>query len=56
MPDWRRWRPGSAPGDLTEQEAAGYDVAAALINGGVLPEPTYRHALALFGQQASWRS
>jgi 4-carboxymuconolactone decarboxylase len=41
---------GGRPGDLTEQEAAGYDVAAALINGGVLPEPTYRHALALFGQ------
>jgi 4-carboxymuconolactone decarboxylase len=42
---------GERPGDLTEQEAAGYDVAAALINGGVLPEPTYRHALALFGQR-----
>lgn len=37
MPDWRRWRPGSAPGDLTEQEAAGYYVATVLINGGVLP-------------------
>jgi 4-carboxymuconolactone decarboxylase len=42
---------GERPGDLTEQEAAGYDVAAALMNGGVLPEPTYRHALALFGQR-----
>ena len=42
---------GERPGDLTEQEAAGYDVAAALINGGVLPEPTYRQALALFGQR-----
>jgi 4-carboxymuconolactone decarboxylase len=42
---------GERPGDLTEQEATGYDVAAALINGGVLPEPTYRHALALFGQR-----
>ena len=42
---------GERPGDLTEQEAAGYDVATALINGGVLPEPTYRHALALFGQR-----
>jgi 4-carboxymuconolactone decarboxylase len=41
---------GERPADLTEQEAAGYDVAAALVNGGVLPEPTYRHALALFGQ------
>jgi 4-carboxymuconolactone decarboxylase len=42
---------GERPGDLTEQEAAGYDVAAALMKGGVLPEPTYRHALALFGQR-----
>jgi 4-carboxymuconolactone decarboxylase len=42
---------GERPGDLSEQEAAGYDVAAALINGGVLPEPTYRQALALFGQR-----
>jgi 4-carboxymuconolactone decarboxylase len=42
---------GERPGDLTEQEAAGYDVAVALMNGGVLPEPTYRHALALFGQK-----
>ena len=42
---------GERPGDLTEQEATGYDVAAALMNGGVLPEPTYRHALALFGQR-----
>jgi 4-carboxymuconolactone decarboxylase len=42
---------GERPGDLTEQEAAGYDVATALMNGGVLPEPTYRHALALFGQR-----
>lgn len=42
---------GERPGDLTEQEAAGYDVATALINGGVLPEPTYRHAQALFGER-----
>ena len=48
MPNRRRWRPGERPGDLTEQEAAGYDVATALINGSVLPEPTYRCALALF--------
>jgi 4-carboxymuconolactone decarboxylase len=42
---------GERPGDLTEPEAAGYDVATALINSGVLPEPTYRHALSLFGQR-----
>ena len=29
---------------------AGYDVAVALLSGGALPEPTYQHALALFGQ------
>lgn len=41
---------GSRPDDLTDEEAAGYDVAHGLLSGGVLPEPTYRHALDLFGQ------
>jgi 4-carboxymuconolactone decarboxylase len=41
---------GERPGDLTDEEAAGYDVARALLDGGVLPEPTYRQALGLFGQ------
>jgi hypothetical protein len=42
---------GQRPSDLSEPEAAAYDVALALLGGGPLPEPTYRHALALFGQQ-----
>jgi 4-carboxymuconolactone decarboxylase len=41
---------GERPADLTEAEAAAFDVARALTAGGVLPEPTYRRALALFGQ------
>jgi hypothetical protein len=41
---------GNRPDDLTDEEAAGFDVASALMSGGILPEPTYRHALALFGQ------
>jgi 4-carboxymuconolactone decarboxylase len=41
---------GNRPDDLSDEEAAGYDVAHALMKGGVLPEPTYRRALELFGQ------
>jgi 4-carboxymuconolactone decarboxylase len=41
---------GQRPSDLSELEGAGYDVAAALLSGGALPEPTYQHALTLFGQ------
>jgi len=46
---------GERPGDLTEQEAAGYDVATALINGGVLPELTY-HTLLPSSAKEAWRS
>jgi 4-carboxymuconolactone decarboxylase len=42
---------GGRPADLTEDEAVAFDVTHALLNGGVLPEPAYRHALALFGQE-----
>jgi len=41
---------GNRPADLTEEEAAAYDVATGLLRGGVLAEPVYRHALSLFGQ------
>jgi len=44
---------GNRPEDLTEEEAAGFDVATALLNGGVLPEPLYRQAIALFGQHGT---
>src|SRR5262249_26792876 len=35
---------GQRPLDLTRQEAVAYDMASALVNGGVLPELTYRAA------------
>ena len=42
---------GQRPVDLSQEEGAAYDMAVALLSGGVLPEPIYRHALALFGQK-----
>src|ERR1700721_4379190 len=36
---------GQRPTDLTRQEAVAYDFASALVNGGVLPELTYRAAV-----------
>lgn len=42
---------GQRPSDLTEEEAAAYDVAAALANGKALPESTYRRALTAFGEE-----
>jgi 4-carboxymuconolactone decarboxylase len=44
---------GQRPSDLTHQEAVAYDVASALAAGGVLPELTYRQAIAEFGEQAT---
>ena len=41
---------GNRPDDLSDEEGAAYDVAHALMKGGVLPEPVYRHALEVFGQ------
>jgi len=40
---------GQRPVDLTRQEAVAYDFAFALVNGGVLPELTYRAAVEQFG-------
>jgi 4-carboxymuconolactone decarboxylase len=40
---------GQRPVDLTRQEAVAYDFAAALVNGGVLPELTYKAAVEQFG-------
>ena len=40
---------GQRPADLTEEEAAAYDVAAALTAGKQLPEGTYQRALRAFG-------
>jgi len=39
---------GQRPPDLSREEAVAYDVAAALVSGGLLPELTWRQAVALF--------
>jgi 4-carboxymuconolactone decarboxylase len=44
---------GQRPGDLTRQEAIAYDVASALVQGGVLPELSYRQAVQEFGQHGA---
>ena len=44
---------GQRPSDLTLEEGAAYDVAAALTAGGVLPETTYQAAYR--GLPAFWR-
>ena len=41
------------PSDLTEEEASAFDVAQSLLKGGVLPEPAYLQAVALFGQDGT---
>jgi 4-carboxymuconolactone decarboxylase len=41
---------GQRPSDLTHDEGAAYDMAAALNRGGTLPESTYRAVLATFGE------
>jgi 4-carboxymuconolactone decarboxylase len=44
---------GQRPVDLTRQEAVAYDVASALVGGGVLPELTWRAAIEQFGQHGA---
>jgi 4-carboxymuconolactone decarboxylase len=44
---------GQRPNDLTSEEAAAYDMAAALTRGGALPEATYRAAVDAFGQDGA---
>ena len=44
---------GSRPDGLSKQDGVGYDVAYALVNGGVLPEPVYRLAVSTFGQHGA---
>jgi 4-carboxymuconolactone decarboxylase len=44
---------GSRPNDLSKEEGIGYDVAHALVNGSVLPEPVYRLAVDTFGQHGA---
>ena len=40
---------GQRPANLSPQESVAYDFASALVNGGVLPELTYRAAVEQFG-------
>ena len=44
---------GVKPVDLDAQESVAYDVAYALVNGGVLPEPAYALAVETFGQHGA---
>ena len=44
---------GQRPSDLSREEAVAYDVAAALVSGRLLPELTYRQAVALFGENGT---
>jgi alkylhydroperoxidase family enzyme len=41
---------GQRPIDLTREESVAYDLASALVFGGVLPELTYGQAVGLFGE------
>src|SRR6476469_2004438 len=44
---------GQRPANLSPQEGVAYDVASALVGGGVLPELTYRAAVEQFGQHGA---
>jgi 4-carboxymuconolactone decarboxylase len=44
---------GQRPNDLTREEGLAYDVASALVSGGVLPELTYRQFMAAFGVEGT---
>jgi hypothetical protein len=44
---------GQRPSDLTREEAIAYDVASALVTGGVLPPLTYQQAVKEFGEYAT---
>lgn len=44
---------GQRPSDLTREEAVAYDLASALVSGGVLPELTYAQAIKAFGEDGT---
>ena len=44
---------GQRPSDLTHEEAVAYDVAHALVSGGVLPELCHKEAVKTFGDAAA---
>jgi len=43
----------SVRADLTREEAVAYDLASALVSGGVLPELTYQQAVDPFGEEGT---
>jgi hypothetical protein len=44
---------GQRPPDLTRDEAIAYDVASALVSGGVLPALTYKQAVDAWGEDSA---
>jgi hypothetical protein len=44
---------GQRPSDLNRDEAIAYDLAAALVSGGILPARTYKQAIARFGEAST---
>jgi 4-carboxymuconolactone decarboxylase len=44
---------GQRPSDMTREEAVAYDVASALVSGGVLPALAYQQAVAAFGEEGT---
>lgn len=44
---------GNRPCDLTGEEAVAYDTASALVSGAVLPNLSYKRAVAAFGEQGA---
>jgi 4-carboxymuconolactone decarboxylase len=44
---------GQRPADLTRAEAMTYDVASALVSGGVLPALAYKRAVELFSEEGA---
>ena len=44
---------GQRPSDLTREEAMAYDLASALVSGGVLPASSYQQAVRLFGEEGT---
>jgi alkylhydroperoxidase family enzyme len=44
---------GHRPADLTTEEGVAYDVAAALLHHGTLPEINYRQAVKAFGEHGA---
>lgn len=44
---------GQRPTDLGSEETLAYDMASALVAGGILPEIVYRQAVATFGEDGT---